>query len=192
MGDGEADSTLQLIEAARDGSQPALDRLMARHLAPLRRWARGRLPPWARDTSDTDDIVQDVLLQSIRHLDGFDVRGRGAFQAYLREGILNRVRDAIRKAGRRPPRDALDGLEPDRGRSPLELAIGREALDRYERALSSLAHDDQEAIIGRIEMGYSYEELAGVLGRPTAEAARKAAQRALVRLVRRMNEPDAV
>ena len=35
-------------------------------------------------------------------------------------------------------------------------------------------------------MGYSYEELAEVLGKPTAEAARKAAQRALVRLAEEM------
>jgi DNA-directed RNA polymerase specialized sigma24 family protein len=36
-------------------------------------------------------------------------------------------------------------------------------------------------------MGYSYEEMADVLGKPTADAARKAAQRALVRLVEEMN-----
>jgi DNA-directed RNA polymerase specialized sigma24 family protein len=35
-------------------------------------------------------------------------------------------------------------------------------------------------------MGYSYEDLAEALGRPSAEAARKAAQRALVRLAREM------
>jgi DNA-directed RNA polymerase specialized sigma24 family protein len=35
-------------------------------------------------------------------------------------------------------------------------------------------------------MGYSYEELAQVLGKPTADAARKAAQRALVRLAEEM------
>jgi DNA-directed RNA polymerase specialized sigma24 family protein len=31
-------------------------------------------------------------------------------------------------------------------------------------------------------LGYSYEELADALGKPTADAARKAARRALVRL----------
>jgi DNA-directed RNA polymerase specialized sigma24 family protein len=38
-------------------------------------------------------------------------------------------------------------------------------------------------------MGYSYNELAELLGKPTADAARKAAQRALVRLTRQMNLP---
>jgi len=39
-------------------------------------------------------------------------------------------------------------------------------------------------------MGYSYEELAEVLGRPSSEAARKAARRALSRLVQQMERRD--
>ena len=38
-------------------------------------------------------------------------------------------------------------------------------------------------------MGYSYEELAEASAKPTADAARKAAQRALVRLAEEM-KPD--
>ena len=37
-------------------------------------------------------------------------------------------------------------------------------------------------------MGYTYEELAEVLGKPTADAARKTAQRALLRLVEEMEK----
>ena len=66
--------------------------------------------------------------------------------------------------------------------SPLEQAIGRENLQRYRRALSALKPDEHEAIIGRIEMGYTYQELADTLGKPSADAARKATERALVRL----------
>jgi RNA polymerase sigma-70 factor, ECF subfamily len=69
------------------------------------------------------------------------------------------------------------------------VAIGRESLDRYERALATLEPDEREAIIGRVEMGYSYEELAEALGKPSADAARKAAQRALVRLIQQMDIP---
>jgi DNA-directed RNA polymerase specialized sigma24 family protein len=39
-------------------------------------------------------------------------------------------------------------------------------------------------------MGYSYEEMADVLDKPSADAARKAAQRALVRLVEEMKHGD--
>ena len=185
----DPESTFSLVERAQAGDQEALDRLLARHLPPLRRWARGRLPKWARDVADTDDLVQDTLLQTFRRLSVFEVRGPGALLAYLRQAVLNRVRNELRKKGRRPEETDLDGLEVAVGQSPLEAAIGREAVDRYERALAALTPDEREAIIGRVEMGYSYNELAELLGKPSADAARKAAQRALVRLTRQMNLP---
>src|SRR5262245_42942523 len=58
------ESTFELIERAREGDQESLERLMARHLGPLRRFVSGRLPRWARDMSDTDDLVQDTLLKT--------------------------------------------------------------------------------------------------------------------------------
>jgi RNA polymerase sigma-70 factor (ECF subfamily) len=183
------ESTFSLIERAHAGDQAAIERLLARHLTPLKRWAKGRLPKWARDGTDTDDLVQDTLLQTFKRLGDFEVRGPGALQAYLRQAILNRVRDELRKKARRPDETEFDGFEVDRRMSPLEEAIGREAIERYEHALTRLRPDDREAIIGRVEMGYSYEELADSLGKPSADAARKAAQRALVRLARAMNLP---
>jgi RNA polymerase sigma-70 factor (ECF subfamily) len=183
------ESTSHLIERARAGDQEAVARLLARHVTPLRRWARGKLPRWARDAADTDDLVQDTLLQTFRRLGDFDVRGPGALQAYLRQAILNRVRDELRKKGRRPQGFCLDGLEVDRRLSPLEEAIGHEAIERYELALATLRPDEREAIIGRVEMGYSYEELADVLGKPSPDAARKWAKRALDRLIRQMEFP---
>src|SRR5262245_29742384 len=90
--DGPAPSTLEstftLLDRARNGDDHALEELFHRHLGPLQRWARGRLPNWARDLSDTDDLVQDTLLRTFKHLDGFDPRGVGALQAYLRQAIV--------------------------------------------------------------------------------------------------------
>ena len=183
----DVESTVHLLERARAGDRNALDRLLARHLLPLKRWARGRLPQWARDLADTDDLVQDALLQTFKRIDGFENRGVGALQAYMRQAVINRVRDEVRKKGRRPDAADFDRLEIDGGMSPLELAIGRESLARYERALATLRDDEREAIIGRLEMGYTYDELADVLGKPTSEAARKAARRALLRLTREMD-----
>ena len=183
------ESTARLIERAQAGDQEAIDRLLARHLQPLRRWARGRLPNWARDLAETDDLVQDTLLQTFKRIGDFECRGVGALQAYLREALLNRVRDELRRKSRRPVTTELDGLEVNPGLSPLEEAIGRESIERYESALAALKPDDREAVIGRLEMGYSYQELADALGKPSADAARKAAQRALVRLVQLMNPP---
>ena len=182
----ESESTSRLIDRARSGDQDAVERLFTRHVKPLQRWASGRLPQWARGIADTDDLVQETLLQTFKRLEAFEPRGVGALRAYLRQAILNRIRDELRRKGREPEATDLDGLELDPAQSPLEHAIGQEALERYERALARLTTADREAIIARVELGYSYEELADVLGKPTPDAARKAAQRALVRLLEEM------
>lgn len=186
----DPESTFHLIDRARAGDQAALERLFDRHLTPLRRWARGRLPGWARDLADTDDLVQETLLQTFKRIDGFEPRRVGALQAYLRQAVMNRIRDELRRKGRRPDSTELDGLVTDRSASPLEQAIGQEAVDRYERALGRLRPEEREAVIGRVEMGYTYEELADALGKPSPEAARKAAERALVRLAEEMTRAD--
>ena len=186
----DPESTFRLLDRARAGDKDALEQLFKRHLGPLQRWARGRLPGWARDLADTDDLVQETLAKTFRRIEGFEPRRVGALQAYLREAVLNRIRDEIRRKRRRPDIAGLSGLECDRGESPLEQAIGREAVDRYERALTRLRPDEREAIIARVEMGYSYDELAEALGKPTPDAARKAAQRALARLAEEMTRSD--
>jgi RNA polymerase sigma-70 factor, ECF subfamily len=191
-GDAPLESTLRLVIRARRGDQGALEELFARHDAPLRRWASGRLPKWARQLSDTDDLVQDALLQTFRRIDGFEPRGPGSLLAYLRQAVTNRLRDELRRRGRQPESVELDGegagdaLPIDGGESPLEQAIGRENLERYEAALWRLKPEDREAIIGRLEMGYTYQELAEAIGRPSAEAARKATERALIRMAEEM------
>jgi RNA polymerase sigma-70 factor (ECF subfamily) len=181
------ESTVILLDKARAGDKHALDSLFARCLRPLQRWAAGRLPAGARDLADTHDLVQDVLLQTVKNLGTFQARSDGALQAYLRQALLNRVRDEIRNAARRPaglaPTDNLVDVSP----SPLEAAIGREAVDCYEAALARLDDEEREAITSRLELGLSYEEVAAALGKPSGEAARKAVKRAIVRLVEEMN-----
>jgi RNA polymerase sigma factor (sigma-70 family) len=189
-GSGDVESTFHVIERARASDQEAIERLFARHLKPLQRWASGRLPKWARDRADTDDLVQETLIQTFKRIEDFEPRRVGALQAYLRQAVLNRIRNELRRKGRQPHATDLDGIEVRSVESPLEQAIGREAVECYERALQRLTAGEREAIIGRVEMGYSYEEMAEALGKPTADAARKAAQRALVRLVEEMKRGD--
>jgi len=54
--------------------------------------------------------------------------------------------------------------------------------ERYARALGRLRPIDLEAVVSRLELGHSYEQVALVLGKPSADAARVAVNRALVRL----------
>lgn len=181
------ETTSHLLDRIRSGDRQALDSLFERFGPRLRRWASGRMPRFARDMSDTEDLVQETMLATFRRLDSFKPQGPGALQAYLRQALMNRIRDELRKWKRRPADDTLDELIPDAGASPLEQTIGQAAADRYERALERLRPEEREAIIARVEMGYSYQELADALGKPSADAARKAAERALLRLAEEMN-----
>src|SRR5689334_13929045 len=90
------ESTLTLLTRARAGDAAALDDLFGRYLPALRRWASGRLPRWARDLADTHDLVQEALAQTFKRVDGFQHRGEGAWQAYLRQAVMNRIRDELR------------------------------------------------------------------------------------------------
>jgi DNA-directed RNA polymerase specialized sigma24 family protein len=49
-----------------------------------------------------------------------------------------------------------------------------------------LPQAEQEAIIGRLELQYTYDELAIALGKPSPDAARMAVTRALKRLAEEM------
>jgi RNA polymerase sigma factor (sigma-70 family) len=181
------ESTLDLVQLAKAGDQTALERLIARCLPPLRRWASGRLPRWTRDLMDTDDLVQETVFRAVNRIGAFEPRHEGALQAYLRQAVMNRIRDEVRRKMRTPAQESLDDQYEQKQSSPLEEAIGHEAVERYEAALARLRPEDREAIIARVEMESSYEAVAQALGKPSPDAARMAVSRALVRLAEEMN-----
>src|SRR5262245_15070739 len=187
----DSEATVSLLERAQNGDEDALNRLLERCLPPLRRWAHGRLPAYARDAQDTADLVQDTVISALRQLDRFDARREGALQAYLRQALHNRIVDLIRKRHRRPDGTALPANLADKGTSPRDQAIGAETMERYEAALLRLRDEDREAIIARVELQYSYEELAVALEKPTANAARVAVTRALQRLAKEIQQVSA-
>jgi RNA polymerase sigma-70 factor (ECF subfamily) len=185
-GSPAAAATLDLIARARAGDEDALNDLCARYLPRLQRWAHGRLPAAARHALDTHDVVQETLTQVVRRLHDFEPRHEGAFQGYVRQALLNRIRDEARKVQRRAPQEPLERDHAAGDPSPLELAIGQQEVEVYEAALARLGEDDRAAIVGRIELGLPYAELAPLLGKPSAGAANMAVSRALVRLAKEM------
>lgn len=180
------ESSVALLRRAQAGEAPALDELLRRYRPRLRRWASGRLPSGARGVLDTDDLIQDAVTQALPHLPDFEVRGDGAFQAYLRQVLLNRITDVGRRVTRRGTSTPLRSDLVSPHQSPLEAAIGKENLERYEKSLATLRHDEREAVILRLELGCSYQEIAESLGKASAGAARVAVSRAIARLAREM------
>lgn len=176
----------ELIRRAKSGDGDAMERLFGRYLPQLQRWARRRVPTWARNAVDTGDLVQETVLHTIKNLDAFEPQRDGALLGYLRRGLLNRVRDQFRNAARRPAPTELRDNHVDTADSPLERVIADQDRERYAAALGRLRPRDRDAIVGRIEVGYTYEQLALMLGKPSPEAARLAVRRALLRLAKEM------
>lgn len=183
----DLESTVVLLARFRAGDERARDRLIARYLPLLRRWAHGRLPSAARQLSDTDDLVQISLVRALSHMGTFEPAHEGAFLAYLRRIFLNAMRDEIRRshAGRRS--GELDPEWPDDRPSVLEEAIGREMVEAYEAGLARLSEEQREAVVLRLEFGMKYEQIAEATGRSSANAARMMVSRAILRLAEVMD-----
>ena len=179
-----------LLARARQGDEKARDRLASRYLDVLRRWAHGRVPAAARDLVDTDDIVQSTLYRALGRIEDFDNRGSGAFLGYIRQILLNQIKDEARRARRRPEHKVLsDDLRGDES-SPLERLIGKEKLEAYERGLANLIPSQREAVIMRLELGLRYREIAASMGLPSGNAARLMVARGLVHMVDAMQDVE--
>ena len=174
--------TIELVLSARNGDRMALEALLERCLPPLKRWAHGRLPAHARGSLDTGDLVQEAAMHVLARLDKFEPRHVGAMQAYLRMSVINRIRDEIRKVGRRPEAVELTMEPPGDMTSPLEVVLRDEAYDRYRSALDRLRTRDREMVVARIEVQWSIAEIAQRFGMASVDAARVAVSRSLKRL----------
>ena len=157
--DGSCDSTLDVLQRAQRGDRSAVDELIERAHPVLRRWARGRLPAYARNDANTEDVVQDAVLATLKNLDRFRHRTVNGLQAYLRTSVMSRIYDLIRRSRRRGVPAQLSDQLRDEGRTPLEEAILRQGLERFLVALQRLSAKDRQVIIWRIELGYRFLKL---------------------------------
>jgi RNA polymerase sigma factor (sigma-70 family) len=182
-------SSLRLLRRAQAGETSATNLLFQRQWVALLRWAHGRLPRYARAVADTADIVQDAILQTFRRLSLIEPRGPQTLQVYLRRAVQNRIKDELRRVARRPD---VPLLEPDTfadAAAPPDVAFLRaQDAERYKRALATLRPSEQELIVGRFELEYSYQQLALMTGRATADAARVALNRAVLKLAEALGD----
>ena len=174
--------TLELIVKAREGDNAAVDAFLERSLPRMRRWAHGRLPRAARSSLDTTDLVQEVGIKVLKSLQRFEPRHGGAMEAFLRRSVINRIRDEVRRVGRRPiPVELPDTLTCD-APSALERAISAQSHEGYRRALAKLRQKDRRLIVACVELQWPTARIAARFGFPSRDAARIAVRRALQRL----------
>jgi RNA polymerase sigma factor (sigma-70 family) len=126
------------------------------------------------------------MIKVLRNLDHFEMRHPGAFQAYLREALLNLVRDLGRRPNHRHVE--LNGEAVDPRSSPLIDLLGREWMTRYEQAVGSLSEREQALVFLRLEQDWSFQEIAEEVQLRSPDAARMAFNRALVRLAEELRD----
>ena len=177
-------ATAVLLSRARNGDSTAKEELFQRFLPILRRWAHRRLPLRARDLAETSDLVQITLLRSLNRLDQFESYGEGAFLGYLRHILLNVVREEIRRSSRRGPHQHLEETLASPLSSVVEQVVGMDQMERYQRGLALLNEEQQQAVLLRVEFGYTYAQIAEALAKPSADAARMTVARAFANLAR--------
>ncbi|MEO8275668.1 MAG: sigma-70 family RNA polymerase sigma factor [Thermoanaerobaculia bacterium] len=173
------------VETEARGRFAAVERAIAALLPFFQRWTHGRLPRYARRRMDSGDLVQEAIVGVLRNIGQIDAANPIALRKYLIVAIQNRICDEVRRATRGEVTNDTSNPADSRP-SPLEDAIDEENRRQYRAALLQLPEDDQMLLVGRIDMGLSFEELAIMSGRPSPDAARNATRRAAMRLARSM------
>jgi RNA polymerase sigma-70 factor, ECF subfamily len=189
--------TAELVDQASHGDQPAIDELLARHLAGLRAYVRLHLGPALRAREGASDVVQSVCREVLEHVDRFRYGGEAGFKHWLYATALRRILDkedfhtAQRRDVRREARVDASGASALLAAwslpTPSSLAQAREELQRLERTFDRLSESHREVIVLSRLIGFSHQEIAERLG-TTEGAARVALHRALARLARLLEQ----
>jgi RNA polymerase sigma factor (sigma-70 family) len=179
-----------VVEKVARGRFAAMERAITALLPFFQRWTHGRLPRYARRRLDSGDLVQEAIVGALRNLGEIETADPVALRKYLIVAIQNRICDEIRRANRGEVTNGISNSADTRP-SPLEDAIDEENRRQYREALLRLSEEDQALLVGRIDMGLSFEELALVTGRSSPDAARNATRRAALRLARAMGREPA-
>ncbi|MEM7705834.1 MAG: sigma-70 family RNA polymerase sigma factor [Pseudomonadota bacterium] len=190
MSQPDLSSTRELISRSNAGDNAARDHLAERCLPVLSRWARGRLPKYGRDLSETDDLVQITLVRALNNLENFDAKGPGAFLAYLRTVLLSCVKDEVRRTSRARQRIVLAQSVKLRTAEGTDSIANLEDLEAFEAAVNRLPEPKRTAVVLRVELGMDFESIARELECPSANAARMMVQRALATLAKELPDPE--
>ncbi|HTS99964.1 MAG TPA: ECF RNA polymerase sigma factor SigK [Streptosporangiaceae bacterium] len=116
-----------------------------------------------RDPAQSEEVTQEVLLELWRSASRFDA-GRGSAAAWVTTLAHRRAVDRVRseqKAAERERRAGASGTAYDEVAEAVEAKLERE---RVRRCLGSLTDLQRESVTLAYYGGYTYREVAGLLG----------------------------
>jgi RNA polymerase sigma-70 factor (ECF subfamily) len=177
-----AGATLVLLERVRQGDGEAINGLLERHRAAIRRMIDRRMDRAVQRRVDASDIVQDVLVEANRRLGDYLANPTMPFGLWLRHMARDRLIDAHRRhrvAGTRSvdkevplvsgeagdhSRADLAGQLADRELTPAAAATWHELERRFAAAVDQLEDADRQIVLLRHFEHLSTAEAAEVLG----------------------------
>lgn len=148
-----------IVEKARRGNEAAWRQLYERHADLVFRLA-------LRTVGEREaalDIVQDTYVRAARAIEGF--RGDASFRSWISRIAINEARTWIRKTARRKESslEAVPGQAD--GALPVDEAVARSELAaRAVGFARTLPERQRDAVLLRTVEGYSYREIAELLG----------------------------
>lgn len=194
--DDDGSISRRVARVAR-GDEAALQQLVSDHLPWIEAHVRKRMSPVVRRDGDTQDFVQETLLDVLRSGPHFAIDDAAAFRALLARIVENNLIDRVRHLQRdkrdhrrdRPlPTDSVLQLDaPLRSvTEPPVRADSNEQQQWLRLAVELLSAEDREVIRLRDWEGVSFVELGERLG-IAEDAARKRYTRALPRLAEKLD-----
>jgi RNA polymerase sigma-70 factor (ECF subfamily) len=201
----EQSQTEAWIAAAQRGDRLALTKLLAACHPRLRARAADRMGAALRARSSPDDILQQVYLDAVRHIDRFEQRGPDSFLNWLYVILNHKIVDAHRAIhceARDVDRELLPevGAGSSHGRllehvythsgTPSRVVRRQEALSALVACLAELSDTHRQIIQLRFLEGLSVRNVAKRLGKSEAAvvALTKRALDALRRAMDRLGE----
>ena len=179
----EQEAWIRGLKARDEG---ALADLVAQFSAPLGRYLLGMI----RHTGEAEELVQEVFLRFLAHLDEF--RGEASPRTFLFKIATNLALNHLDSASNR--REVFPGELPERayrGSSPFERVALEEEAAGVRAAIGSLPPQQRAVVVLRAWEDLSFREISAVLGiaEGTAKAHHFFALRSMRRTLETRREP---
>jgi RNA polymerase sigma-70 factor (ECF subfamily) len=194
-----SDSTRELLMAWHRGDQAAFTAIVREHTPWIEQLVHRRLGAQLRQRVDTQDVVQNTLIEVLRDGPRFVVTSREHLRGLLARMVENVLRANadharaekrdVRREVAPPPGESVVFLDarPGSAASPSQAAAADEERVWVRLAIELLAPDDRIVVIWREYQGLSFAEVAHKLG-IDEDAARMRFNRALPKLARKLEQ----
>jgi RNA polymerase sigma-70 factor, ECF subfamily len=158
----------ELIARAQQDDLDAFNHLVQRHQNAVYSVALR----YMRSPDLADDVAQDAFLKAYQAIDTFQNNNGVGFRSWMLRITSNRALDVLRARKRRPA-DSLDAAlddeesswaPEDTSETPVEFAERGDLATHLEWALTRLSDDQRIIIILSDVQGYSYDDIADMLG----------------------------